>query len=198
MNSHEQLKQRTASLHHRLDHQPMMQRLLSPALDVDEYASVMKTLAAWFTAIEGTFFSTWSDLLTVIPKAGLIEQDLAALGHNDEPINPLTLDFPTNACRAFALGVLYVCEGSTLGGQIIGPRVSRALQRNDVTHYYQCYGNNTRPHWQSVLTVLETYLQTPEDMAQAIAGAQWAFNSLIADVERAQTNIVAEAECTSA
>lgn len=176
----------------------MMQQLLSPALNVDEYTVAMKTLGGWFSAIEDKFLSTWSDLLTLIPKAGLIKQDLAALGHNDEPLSTLTLASPAKTCRAFALGVLYVCEGSTLGGQIIGPRVSRALHRNDVTHYYLCYGDNTRQHWQTVLTVLETYLKTPEDMSQAIAGAQWAFNSLIDEVERAQTGPVAEAECLSA
>ena len=175
----------------------MMQCLLSPALTCIDYAHAMKILGGWFAAIEKAFFSTWSGLLTVTPKADLIAQDLASLGEG-EHINATALKFPANTCQSFALGVLYVCEGSTLGGQIIGPRVSRALQRNDVTRYYQCYGENTRQHWQEVLALLNQQLRTPEAVAQAIDGAQWAFNSLIAEVESAQTSALKVDECLSA
>ncbi len=175
----------------------MMQSLLSPALTVDQYTIAMTTMGGWFAAVESTCFGTWADLIFVPHKAELIMQDLKSLGHY-ETLRKAKLQFPANINRAFALGVLYVCEGSTLGGLIIGPRVSRALQRDDVTRYYQCYGENTRQHWQLILNLLDQHLQTSEDLAQAIEGAQWAFNTLIAEVERAQSDPSGENICLSA
>ncbi|HSG63203.1 MAG TPA: biliverdin-producing heme oxygenase [Pseudomonadales bacterium] len=197
MDIHAALKQATSSLHHRLDHLPMMQQLVSSSLTTPEYAFALTVLGRWFEDIENQFAYYWPDTLGITLKAPLIRQDLAAL-HASVVV---TSDerYPLAINNAFASGVLYVCEGASLGGMIIGPRVRKALQRQDVTHYYSCYGDNTRQHWQGILTYLSDTLTCEQDIKKAIAGAQWAFSSLIKRVETATLHATSRADiCLSA
>lgn len=183
MTVHASLKTATSSLHHRLDHMPMMQQLVSSTLNLNQYAAALKILGAWFNDVEQQYSCFWPENLSIRLKAPLIEQDLAALKAS-LPESSEAIDTKTTS-EAFAAGVLYVCEGASLGGLIIGPRVSQALQRNDVTHYYSCYGQKTREHWMGVLHYIEQRCQTEHEIQDAIAGATWAFTSLIQRVEQA-------------
>lgn len=197
MTIHASLKNATSSLHHQLDHMPMMQQLVSSTLNAKQYAAALKVLGAWFQDVERHFSCYWPENLSIRLKAPLIEQDLAAL---NEPL-PVSCEelIAIRRSEAFAAGVLYVCEGASLGGLIIGPRVCQALQRHDVTHYYSCYGQKTREHWVSVLRFIDQRCKTEHEITDAVAGAKWAFTSLIQRVEQASPALQnAEQLCRSA
>lgn len=81
-------------------------------------------------------------------KLPALTRDLHALGIDPEahPVCPATPALPNLAA---VLGVLYVVEGSTLGGQVIH-RQLRALfgeQAPAVTHFFSGYGPLTGPRW---------------------------------------------------
>jgi len=178
------LKDTTKELHHHLDHLPMMQELLSKNLTEASYATTLYALACWYNTLEEAFSGQWH-AIDWQPKTPLILTDLNAV----DPINELKLlplNTPVNTSNAFALGVFYVCEGATMGGQIIGPRVSQRLGRNDLINFYQCYGSSCFSHWQITKTFLDEQLFRQQDIEDAVRGARWAFTSLIDWIEELQ------------
>lgn len=82
-----------------------------------------------------------------------LESDLTALGHPDPgsvPICPLAAP----ASVAEALGLLYVLEGSTLGGKIIRRRLQDRGQAMTGLSFLDPYGSRTGAQWRAFLAVL--------------------------------------------
>jgi heme oxygenase len=81
----------------------------------------------------------------------------------------------------FALGALYVLEGSTLGGQII----MSALQQQMRTPldmpggFFAGRGKTTGPLWHQFCVILDAYgQQFPETQADVVEGAKRTFNAI--------------------
>jgi heme oxygenase len=110
-----------------------------------------------------------------------LRRDLAVLGrtHAEQARLPVCADAAGLAAgHAEAVGSLYVMEGSTLGGQVIG----RALQdaawapRGGLT-YFQPYGPRTGEMWRSFLDWADASVPAGE-RDRAVAGAQRTFDVL--------------------
>ncbi|MEM8966540.1 MAG: biliverdin-producing heme oxygenase [Bacteroidota bacterium] len=99
-------------------------------------------------------------------KLGWIESDLGEIG----------VDIPTGFTNDVAklseeeaLGLLYVTEGSMLGGRMI----EKVLQNNRQVaphtsfHFLSGYGANTSTHWKSFLDTLENTTCVPETIITA-------------------------------
>jgi heme oxygenase len=96
------------------------------------------------------------------------------------------------------LGVAYVIEGSTLGGKFILARLPPALAplRGTATGFLEGYGAATGERWRSFGGVVERAITTPEEVADAVAGARDAFGRMIdwlAQFEQADPARIAEA-----
>jgi heme oxygenase (biliverdin-IX-beta and delta-forming) len=78
-----------------------------------------------------------------------------------------------------ALGVLYVLEGSTLGGQIITGMLTKQLGTSDaaIFTYYNPYGDGTSNHWQAFKDRLNQPL-TDTQRQQVTAAANETFETL--------------------
>ncbi|MGC4030749.1 MAG: biliverdin-producing heme oxygenase [Tepidisphaeraceae bacterium] len=77
-----------------------------------------------------------------------------------------------------ALGVLYVIEGSTLGGQHVAKTVHARLgltPENGIA-YFSSYGANVGVRWRETKTVLNAWSQTDSD--QVVTSANAAFEAL--------------------
>jgi heme oxygenase (biliverdin-IX-beta and delta-forming) len=85
-------------------------------------------------------------------------------------------DFPRPESRCEALGMLYVLEGSTLGGRHILNSLARQGVNDAALHFLDPYGDQTGPRWRAFLDVLEREVGDDETrMAQAEQGARRAF-----------------------
>ncbi|MEO0330446.1 MAG: biliverdin-producing heme oxygenase [Bacteroidota bacterium] len=99
-------------------------------------------------------------------KLGWIESDLAEIS-TDIPAG-FTRDV-TKLSEEEALGLLYVTEGSMLGGQMI----KKALQNNEQVaphtsfHFLSGYGTNTSTYWKSFLDTMENTTCVPETIIAA-------------------------------
>jgi heme oxygenase len=186
MQASEYLRHSTKELHHVLDHHPILQKLMSPALTQREYALALSMLGHWYHYMEESFSHLWPEN-SWLKKAGLIKQDLAVMKHPQIPCN-LDISLPVIANHSFALGVYYVCEGATMGGRIIGPRVNITLNRIDVTKFYHCYGEETLHRWSNNKQYIDNNIIDESHINDAIAGAQWAFKSLINILESVENN----------
>jgi heme oxygenase len=86
-------------------------------------------------------------------------------------------EFPQPASRAEALGMLYVLEGSTLGGRfILRALTERGIADSDLA-FLDPYGDRTGARWRSFLAVLGREVGDDEPLvAKACHGAVRAFD----------------------
>jgi heme oxygenase (biliverdin-IX-beta and delta-forming) len=101
-------------------------------------------------------------------KIAFLKQDLHSLGLTDEDITrlPLAKDLPPIASMEAACGVMYVMEGSTLGGQIQARQVHKlfALTSENGAAYFSSYGANIGAMWKACCEAI--VLVARDDIAQ--------------------------------
>lgn len=111
----------------------------------------------WLAAIPGLDFEGRR-------RTARLANDLRALGSATPSVarDALRIDH-----EAGALGLLYVLEGSSLGGQVIRRQVG------DLTglSFLDPYGARTGERWRAFLAVLTASLPRPSDVEAAVAGA---------------------------
>lgn len=118
------------------------------------HAGAESVLFPWLNALPGLDYEARR-------RRPLLERDLAHLG---EPTpRPCAMSEP--ASRAEALGLLYVLEGSTLGGQVIRKRLLAGGQTLDGVSFLDPYGADTGPRWKSFLAILDR--ECPPDRPEA-------------------------------
>ncbi len=185
----EWLKHETASLHRSLDTMPQMRRLMRPDLCEQSYACTLSVLLNWTLSV-GPALSSLKLPNYADPqhKINALSEDLKHLNHSTQnfPFKPHN-STPTGTDEAFALGLHYVLEGSSMGALILSPRIEASLKRTDVTRFYRLYGDQTHRYWQSTQTRLDEGLGSDVARQRAGEGARWAFTSLIDRFEAAET-----------
>ena len=141
----------------------------------DEYALVAPPLPAAMVAQEAGPFP----VPPFIARTPLLEIDLA---HPAMPASSTALvitdqSWPAQATPAYRWGVCYVIEGSQLGGAMLYKRLAGALSPHPLR--YLLGEGPPGPRWQAFQRALRAQVQSPEEMAQACAGAGAAFDRLL-------------------
>jgi heme oxygenase len=87
---------------------------------------------------------------------------------------------------AFAVGLLYVLEGSMLGGQVILKMLKKVESLDGLPHhFYTAYGAETGQRWMAFKALSENMVQ--ENCAQeAVAGANYAFGFFLEKLEESK------------
>jgi heme oxygenase len=119
-------------------------------------------------------------------KSGWLRQDLRALGWDEESVAalPRAEFLPVTDTAAQALGVMYVFEGATLGGQVIARHLETKLGFAGGEGYRYCasYGAEVGRRWQAFRGFLLEASGTEAD--QAVAAARDTFSRLQAWCEQ--------------
>lgn len=165
------LKVQTAE-RHRITEEILIPHLRSAATP-DAYANILKTFYGFHYPVEQSVATIMP--LSVLPdmnlrlKSPALLQDLAAMGHSTEDI-PLCTVLPQANTTGQALGILYVLEGSTLGGKSI----TQLLLRNNIhgldsegLRFFNIYGENTGRMWKAFLQVAEEHRDAIDAMLHA-------------------------------
>jgi len=78
------------------------------------------------------------------------------------------------------MGILYVIEGSTLGGRVIYKNIHQNLEldADSGAAYFSGYGELTEPLWKGFMAELVAYEQINNTGDEIIAGANHAFNAI--------------------
>ncbi|MGV3623660.1 MAG: biliverdin-producing heme oxygenase [Archangium sp.] len=180
----EALKSSTAHAHRSLE---AAMNLTGANATRARYVKYLQTLTSVHEALEPRLLgdAELQALLTDLPSRARTEagkHDLASLGEERSRTHfTATLPMTTVAEK---LGVLYVLEGSTLGGQVLRRELKSALGVGDESlRYVSGYGELTGPKWKSFLEALERGVTTDEARRQAISAAQATFEQLQAFFE---------------
>lgn len=179
------IKKSTADLHVLLESNPLLLAITMPGITLHQYYCyliLMKKIAAVYEKVI-------PPRLTGIFSGGeqrkasqLIAEDVECIRHVPPqtfvlkdytlPIEQMTIPF--------ALGFMYVMEGSKLGGKVIFKHIQRSLgfSENRGAKYLADYGVNSIALWKEFLSKFSGYVAENDCEAEAIEGARYAFKSI--------------------
>ena len=176
------LRAATASRHQALD---SGLAIGSDHASLSDYASHLALLRAWLAPLQDWLlgFDDGPQAGPQFDQAGrlaLIEQDLAEPGM---PALPALLDarrdWPPSAGPAWRWGVCYVIEGSQLGGAVLYQRLHARLAPHPL-RYLKGADTGPGPRWRAFMQALRAQVRSPDEIAEASAGACAAFDSILA------------------
>jgi len=183
----EKLKQHTAAEHSQLEEQMYVDRIMQRTLTVPMYHTLLATNYLAHQRYEKLIFGALDahivEKLDVPSRAKLsaLESDVEYEGIDKKS---LLEDFASTAPELkdsmFALGMMYVLEGATLGGSMIVKQLKLNPHFSADHHfsYYGCYGSELIAKWQQFLAVLN---EVPEDQHQSVLeGASFLFKEIAA------------------
>ncbi len=121
--------------------------LLDPALTLATYTRVIEAFHGFYAPMEPRLAGSFQHHA----KVPLLLADLCALGKTAAEVDalPRCAELPQVTCASHAIGVQYVFEGATLGGQIIGRHLRDGLriQSGNGAAFFSGYGNQTGAMW---------------------------------------------------
>lgn len=176
---HSELRSATTVLHQLLE-----KRIPFFSADLLLYTRLIEAYYGFYRPLEHWL----SDVAMSIPdldwlirsKTPALESDLYALGLSAAGINAIALSSfalktPT---KADVLGVLYVLEGATLGGQSLRNSLSSRLgvEEHNGGRFFSVYGTSTLLMWRAFLACLYE-VADPFERAQSVRAAQATFEA---------------------
>jgi len=175
------IKTQTADSHKNLEQLPISMSIISPDMKIEEYTNYLSLMHDVHHDTEKVVFPLLSGLIDDLEqrkKKHLIEDDLLFLNYKKTNSTPVFQT--TEMTIPFALGVLYVMEGSTLGGRFILKNVSKfpELSGEKGTSYFNGYGDKTGSYWKTFLSQMSDYEQEHNCGEEIIEGARYAFDSI--------------------
>lgn len=154
----DRLKEQTKNNHDRLEKKlDIFEHLVT----VETYTELLKKMYFFYSPLEENLKTISKDLPPHYKvKAPLLKKDLQQLGVDLESLHsqqtPMTLKC-SNGADAF--GILYVLEGSTMGGQVIYHHLQKKLGLSAETgaSFYFGYGSQTAQLWSVFKNYINNY-----------------------------------------
>ncbi len=178
------LKHATAALHVELESLSVSQSILSPHVSIKDYLHYLDVMYDIVVAVEKFVFprvSSEFSNLDLRRKKPLLEQDFQSLHykkHQEVRIAGLSEEVKS---LGFAMGILYVIEGSSLGGRVILKHIQKTLNIEQATGaaFFAGYGDRTGILWKEFMEALVIHQITNNNGNEIIAGANHAFDVII-------------------
>lgn len=143
---HRYLKKAVKEAHDNLEKHSVLVPLLGENVSIEDYANALATLHGFYAAVEKNildFLVNQPDLFDYQSrlKTPALEADLKTLGKTPFISN---IEFPAPKNVAELVGMLYVLEGSTMGGQFLARKIGDKFPMQ----FFTGYGENTAQKWQ--------------------------------------------------
>jgi heme oxygenase (biliverdin-IX-beta and delta-forming) len=126
----------------------------------DLHSGLEAAISPWLADVAGLDFQARR-------RGPRLEADLRALGCRPRPAGPA----PQVNGQAYAFGLLYVLEGSTLGGRIVRKAVQAGGGDLSGLSFLDPYGDRLGERWRSFLAVLGHHVSSGAEGEAAAAGA---------------------------
>ena len=153
----------------------------SDTLDLERYTRLLSAYYGFYHELENRLLhSPWHvdgfDLQQRL-KTPALGKDLQALGVSVQPL-ALCETLPAIHSQAAMLGVLYVLEGATLGGQVLRREMALRLDVNadNGGAFLNVYGAETGRRWKDFLDYLSRQPLDTDAAARAVMAARSTFS----------------------
>jgi heme oxygenase len=177
------LRQATRDLHARLEQSSVFSRLMQSDVTVDDYVRALRALHRSYSTFEPRMIQGLQRIdrrYDYLGRLPLLQKDLTRLGATPAATEAAPALAPT-CSRPATLALLYVVEGSSLGGQLVlrqvqarlGPAVNGALA------FYALDGHLEKQPWRQAQVLLRSQLSNAEDSAQTLLEARKVFELFI-------------------
>ena len=172
------LRAATSEQHERLD---SGLPLSGPAPDLHDYAAHLTMVRDWLAPLQ-PWLASFADgpqlVLPPVERLALIGADL-----NEPGMPPLRAPaaahvWPHDASAAYRWGVCYVIEGSQLGGTVLYGKLKDAMAPHPL-RYLKGNDAGPGPRWRAFMLALKEHVKSPDEIADACAGACAAFESIL-------------------
>lgn len=178
----DKLRTETATLHTQLEELPISKAIISPDISISQYGTYLSLMHDVVKDTEDNIMPVISDIIAdlgIRKKTHLIQDDLKYL---NTPANDAKYPISTGRTftPAFALGIYYVVEGSSLGGRVILKNIKPALNldENGGARYFSGYGATTGSTWRNFIMMMEAYASETNSADEIVAGANYAFGAI--------------------
>jgi heme oxygenase len=175
------LKSETSVVHEKVMEEAWAQKVLSSGYTRDEYFELLQKYYGFYLPLETRLLTLPASVFSSTrAKHRLLEEDLNFLVSTPRTEKPFCARLPEIVDAASALGVCYVLEGATLGGQIIAKhlKLSLGLQEQAGLRFFYGYGAETGKRWREFKTQTREIVRTPEDSAVMLEAALKTFQYL--------------------
>lgn len=175
------LKSKTLDSHKKLESLQISVSILSPDMKISDYTNYLSLMHDVHKNTEELVFPLVYEIVKDLDKrkkSNLIEEDFNFLTYNKTDLKQVFHNKEISA--AFALGILYVMEGSTLGGRFILKNISTisGLDKGLGISYFQGYGEKTGSYWKTFLGYMSEYEENYNCGNTIIEGALYGFDSI--------------------
>lgn len=174
------LKHATEASHRSVEATAISRLVMSPALTLEGYAEYLYKSYLVQHAVETSAFPVLNTIVSDVNsriKTPFILDDLMQLGKKHTPGEALLLDSNYRHTPAFNLGLMYVSEGSVLGGQYILKHVKKTLGEQTPCSFLNVYGERTGSTWKNFVEALNAYAgnASEPEKQEIIEGAMYGF-----------------------
>jgi len=177
------LREKTGESHKQLEENKYSKAILDPSVKLADYQTYIAKLYGVTRACERDIFP---EIASVMPdleeryKSGLIVKDLANTGVSRVGLDNIPVFQFTTSGIAAALGVMYVLEGSTLGGKFLYKHINQTLgfDGDNGASYFWGYGQKTGMLWKLFISSLVNYAVEENCEEEIIASAVQTFTTI--------------------
>lgn len=179
----EKLKQNTSVPHTQLEELPLSKAIISPDVNTEDYLLYLDLMQDIIYEVENIIYPKLSTIIQDIEerrKNPLIEADFSALSYTKNKPARSVLNLKDDISTGYAMGIMYVIEGSTLGGRVLYKNIEKHLGYNNDkgAAYFAGYGDKTGSNWKNFMLTLSNYENEHGNADDIIAGANHAFTSI--------------------
>lgn len=153
---HQELKEFTESTHKEIEQKLDIKNRLK---ELATYTILLRKMLGFYLALESSLASFDTGEFHFVKRSPLIQQDLKKINADPTPLKPAEL--PACLNMAEATGIMYVLEGSMLGGTVIAQHLQEnlGLTPESGAAFYFGKGPQTMPNWKNFLIHLEMVAQ---------------------------------------
>ena len=174
------LRQETAESHQKLEENRLSKAILEPTVTLSDYQAYLSRLYGVIVSCENQVFPVLNHIFPDLDeryKSRFILSDLKATGFSDTQIDSLPVHTFGFLSVPEALGVMYVMEGSTLGGRILYKHIHEILGLNEENgaRFFWGYGAQTGFLWKSFISVFAQFATESDTSPEIIGSAKETF-----------------------
>ncbi len=178
----ENLRNKTSIPHKNLESLPISKSIIDPKITIEEYGLYLSLM---LDVVENLEDKIYPIVLNIIPdieerrKAHLLINDLKYTSF-EKRFNLFSFQNLEKISIPFAIGIIYVLEGSTLGGRFILKNVQENLGFDEEkgATYFAGYGNKSGNLWKKFLLFLTEFEARTNSEEEIIAGAAYTFETI--------------------
>lgn len=166
--------------------------IFMPDLNPENYSRILSAFYAAYRELEEALRKTGfvGELLLHRSKVHWIQEDLhftVNLFGGKLTKFPTVNSFPAPISKGYALGVLYVMEGATLGGKYISHQLGKydwiSVEQN--LNFFRSYGDRRAEMWKEFTNIVEIYAEDhPVESQDVLDGAEATFRYMDAVISQ--------------